>query len=98
MSQAESLKPEALLTEHLIAAAREARQHAYAPYSQFLVGAVVKLRDGRVFSGVNVENCAYPLSVCAERNAIAAAVLGGCKPGDVTAIAVVADASAALSP
>ena len=51
--------------------------NAYAPYSKYLVGAVVRTRDGREFSGVNVENASYPLCVCAERNAIAAAVIGG---------------------
>ena len=45
---------------------------AYAPYSKFLVGAAVLARDGRVFVGVNVENAAYPLGVCAEKTALAA--------------------------
>jgi cytidine deaminase len=54
-------------------------QRAYAPYSNYLVGAAVRARDGRVFEGVNVENAAYPLGVCAEKVAISCAVVGGCR-------------------
>ena len=63
---------------------------AYAPYSRYLVGAVVRARDGREFEGVNVENAAYPLGICAEKAAISAAVAGGCKPGDIEAIGITA--------
>jgi cytidine deaminase len=63
---------------------------AYAPYSSFPVGAVVRARDGRVFEGVNVENAAYPLGSCAETGAIARAVADGCRPGDLEVIAVTA--------
>ena len=63
---------------------------AYAPYSRFLVGAAVRVRDGRVFLGVNVENAAYPLGVCAEKSALTAAVTAGCRPGDLETIAVTA--------
>jgi cytidine deaminase len=64
---------------------------AYAPYSNYLVGAVVRTRDGRLFEGVNVENAAYPLGVCAERVAISRAVVeGGCRPGDLEAIGITA--------
>jgi cytidine deaminase len=65
-------------------------ERAYAPYSQFHVGAVVVARDGRVFEGVNVENAAYPLGVCAEKSALVAAVAAGCRPGDLEAIGVTA--------
>jgi len=64
--------------------------HAYAPYSRFLVGAAVRARDGRVFVGVNVENAAYPLGVCAEKSALTAAVTAGCGPGDLEAVGITA--------
>jgi cytidine deaminase len=63
---------------------------AYAPYSRFFVGAAVRTRDGRVFEGVNVENAAYPLGICAEKTALAKAVSEGVGPGDVEALAVTA--------
>src|SRR6201999_169420 len=65
-------------------------ERAYAPYSNYLVGAVVRARDGRVFEGVNVENAAYPLGVCAEKVAISCAVVAGCRPGDLEAIGITA--------
>ena len=63
---------------------------AYAPYSNYLVGAVVRMLDGREFAGVNVENAAYPLGVCAEKTAMAKAVSEGYKPGDFEAIGITA--------
>jgi cytidine deaminase len=74
------------LYERAVAAA----QHAYAPYSNYFVGAAVQTTDGRVFVGVNVENAAYPLGVCAERTAIAKAVSDGYRPGDLDAIGITA--------
>lgn len=68
----------------------EVAANAYAPYSRFLVGAAVRARDGRVFLGVNVENGAYPLGVCAEKAAFSAAVTAGCRPGDFEAVAITA--------
>jgi cytidine deaminase len=70
--------------------AKEAAAGAYAPYSRFDVGAAVLLRDGRVLTGVNVENASYPLGMCAERSALARAVAEGARPGDVEALAVTA--------
>jgi cytidine deaminase len=70
--------------------AKEAAAAAYAPYSNFLVGAAVLLRDGRVVTGVNVENASYPLGMCAERCALARAVTEGAHPGDIEAIAITA--------
>lgn len=74
----------------LYAQARAAAERAYAPYSCFQVGAAVRARDGRLFVGVNVENASYPLGLCAERAALAAAVAAGLGPGDLEAIAVTA--------
>jgi cytidine deaminase len=65
-------------------------ERAYAPYSNYLVGAAARARDGRVFEGVNVENAAYPLGICAERTVIACAVVAGCRPGDLEEIAITA--------
>jgi cytidine deaminase len=67
-----------------------AAERAYAPYSEYHVGAAVRARDGRVFEGVNVENAAYPLGVCAEKAAIVRAVAEGCRPGDLEAIGITA--------
>jgi cytidine deaminase len=67
--------------------ARAARANAYAPYSRFTVGAALLADDGRIFTGVNVENAAYPLSTCAERTAVARAVTEGARA--FTAVAVV---------
>ncbi|GBQ22944.1 cytidine deaminase [Acetobacter estunensis NRIC 0472] len=61
----------------LIAAAVAVRERAYAPYSRFAVGAALRCDDGRVFSGCNVENAAYPEGICAEGGAIAAMVAAG---------------------
>ncbi len=60
--------------DELLAAAREAQKHAYAPYSKFYVGAAILTADGKTFTGCNVENASYGLTICAERNAIFAAV------------------------
>jgi cytidine deaminase len=65
-------------------------ERAYAPYSRYLVGAAALAKDGRVFEGVNVENAAYPLGICAERSALARAVVEGCRPGDLQAIGITA--------
>jgi cytidine deaminase len=74
----------------LVTKAEAAARSAYAPYSNYLVGAVVRATDGREFSGVNVENAAYPLGVCAEKTAIGAAATAGYKPGDLEAIGITA--------
>jgi cytidine deaminase len=76
--------------DELLARADAAATNAYAPYSNYLVGAAVLTRDGRVFAAANVENAAYPLGICAERSAIAKAASEGLKPGYVAAIAITA--------
>jgi cytidine deaminase len=78
------------VSDELYERAVAAAERAYAPYSNYLVGAAVRTRDGRVFEGVNVENAAYPLGICAERTAIARAVAEGYKPGDFEAIGITA--------
>ena len=70
----------------LVEKADQVAERAYAPYSNYRVGAVVRTTDGREFEGVNVENAAYPLGVCAEKSALAAAVAAGYGPGDIAAI------------
>jgi cytidine deaminase len=74
----------------LLERADAVKANAYAPYSAFFVGCAVRTRDGRVFEGVNVENAAYPLGVCAEKTALGAAATAGVRPGDVEVLAVTA--------
>jgi cytidine deaminase len=78
------------MSAELVERAEAAAARAYAPYSDYLVGAAVRARDGRVFEGVNVENAAYPLGVCAEKSAIVAAVTAGYRPGDFESIGITA--------
>ena len=80
----------------LIAAARAARSHAHAPYSHFRVGAAILDDQDRVHVGCNVENASYGLTVCAERNAIATAIVGGARR--IRAIAVVSSTKPPSTP
>lgn len=82
----------------LLDLARRSREQAYAPYSRFQVGAALQTKDGRVFHGCNVENAAYGLCNCAERTALFSAIAAGCKPGDFSAIAVIADTPEPVTP
>jgi cytidine deaminase len=75
----------------LVAAARAVRAHAWAPFSHFAVGAALRHRDGRLVTGCNVENATYGLTVCAERVAVFKAISEGMRPGEFTAVVVVAD-------
>jgi len=73
----------------LIRAAKQAKQKAYAPYSNFRVGAAIRTRKGKVYTGCNIENSSYGLTICAERTAIFKAISEGEK--EFTAIAVASD-------
>lgn len=76
----------------LIAAAHQARQNAYAPHSGFAVGAALRTHSGQVFTGCNVENASYGLTICAERVAVVKAVSEGAR--DFEAIAIVSPGGA----
>ena len=80
----------------LVEAAREVRENAYAPYSQFRVGAAIRAEGGRVHLGVNVENAAYPEGTCAEAGAIAAMIAAG--DTRIAEVAVIADAPRPVPP
>jgi cytidine deaminase len=80
----------------LITSATEVRRHAYAPYSNFAVGAALLTKSGKVFTGCNVENLSLRLTVCAEEAAVAAAVANGEK--EFVAVAVVADSKEPAMP
>ncbi len=80
----------------LESAARAALPRAYAPYSRFPVAAAIQFADGQVLAAVNVENASYPLSLCAERAAVAAGVAGG--HGPVHAVLVLTDAALPTTP
>ena len=82
--------------QHLLDVARRARLHAFAPYSGFLVGAAMLAEDGRVFSGCNVENATYGLTMCAERVALLKAISEGARK--FSRIAVVADSDNVVPP
>ena len=81
--------------DELVAAARAMRERAYAPYSGFLVGAAL-LAGGEVFAAPNIENASYPMSVCAERNAVALMVAAGQR--HVDAVAVVGSSEDGVTP
>jgi cytidine deaminase len=82
--------------DDLVARALAARAGTYSPYSNYAVGAAVQVSDGRVFTGANVENASYGLSVCAERAAILAAVNAGAK--ELSAVAVATSTTPPAAP
>lgn len=82
----------------LIAEASAARAMAYAPYSNFQVGAALECKDGRVFRGCNIENASYGLCNCAERTAFFSAIAHGYKPGDFAALAVIGATDGPIAP
>jgi len=80
----------------LIKSAVEVKKYAYTPYSHFAVGAALLTKSGKIFTGCNIENLSFRLTICAEEAAVAAAVAGGER--DFTAIAVVADSNEPAMP
>lgn len=88
-------RPDDATIDRLIAAARAAREDAYAPYSEFSVGAAV-WANGEIFAAPNIEIASYPLSVCAERNAVALAVTA--RRRAIDAVAVVGSSPAGITP
>jgi cytidine deaminase len=82
--------------DRLVAAAREARERAIAPFSSFKVGAALRSADGRIFTGCNVENASYGLTMCAERVALFKALSEGVRA--FSAVVVVADTAAPTPP
>ena len=84
------------MDKELLNAALDARLKAYAPYSKFFVGAAVRAESGKIYTGCNIENASYGLTVCAERNALFAAV--GAGERKFTALCVVGDTEAPISP
>jgi cytidine deaminase len=82
--------------KELIEDAKKAQENAYAPYSNFMVGAALLSADGRVFTGVNVENASYGLTICAERTAVFKAVSDGAEK--FAKIAIVSSSSPPAAP
>ena len=87
-----------LSIEEIINETIKARKKAYAPYSNFKVGAVLECKDGKLFYGANVENAAYGLCLCAERNAVFQAVLEGYRGDDFVKLCLVTDSDTLASP
>jgi cytidine deaminase len=84
--------------QELVDAARQARRHAFAPFSQFAVGAAVRRTDGVIATGCNVENATYGLTMCAERVALFKAIADGARPGDFDVVVIVATAATPTPP
>ena len=87
------MSPELL---ELLAAARQVRANAYAPYSGFLVGAAIRAESGRIFVGCNVENASYGATICAERSAVVQMVAAG--EQRIVSVAIFVDAEALAMP
>ncbi len=87
-----------MTAEDLVYQAIEAREMSYSPYSKFAVGAALLTKNDEVYLGANIENAAFGLSMCAERNAIYNAYCHGVSQEDIEAIAIVADTDLPVSP
>lgn len=84
------------MPQPLIEAARRVRENAYAPYSGYKVGAAIRAASGRVYTGCNVENAAFPEGICAEAAALAAMIAAG--ESELIEVAVIADGPAPVTP
>ncbi len=87
-----------MVKEELLKRAWKAMENAYAPYSNFHVGACVLCRDGQFYIGANIENAAYGVTICAERNALFAAYSNGQRKDDIVALAIVSDGERIATP
>ena len=87
-----------MIAEDLVYQAIEAREMSYSPYSKFAVGAALLTKNDEVYLGTNIENAAFGLSMCAERNALYNAYCHGVSQEDIEAIAIVADTELPVSP
>jgi len=83
--------------DELVAAARAAMAEAYAPYSNFRVGAALRFEDGEIVTGTNIENASYGLSLCAETVAVARAMAAG-RRGGLAEVAVIGTGAAPVTP
>ncbi len=86
------------MAENLLQIAQENLKNSYSPYSKFAVSAVLELKNGTLFKGVNVENAAYGLANCAERSALYAAYSQGVRKGDIRRILIYTDHDYFVSP
>lgn len=87
-----------MTNKEIIKLAKEAQNNSYSPYSSFPVGAVVVMKDGTYFLGANIENSSYPLTMCAERNALYNAYNHGYKKEDILLLGLIANTKEVCSP
>jgi cytidine deaminase len=87
-----------MMMDHLIKSAIDNLKNAYVPYSHFAVSAALELKDGTIYNGINVENAAYGLSMCAERSALFAAYSNGVRKEDIKRLVVYTDHDYFVSP
>ncbi|MFA5692617.1 MAG: cytidine deaminase [Acholeplasmataceae bacterium] len=78
--------------------AKLAREKAFVPYSNFKVGASIKLKDGTIIHGANIENMSYSLTICAERSALFSLISQGYNPNDIESITIIGDTKDPISP
>ncbi|KAA9131862.1 cytidine deaminase [Marinihelvus fidelis] len=98
MTDASPVEQAEALVERLRPVARQASAQAWSPHSGYRVGAAVRAVSGAVFPGCNVESDSYGLTQCAERNAFAAAIVGGVRPGEMDAVLIYVPGPVTLPP